>query len=366
MVVKSIALTGAHGFLGWHTRCAAHSMGLQSRPIRVGDSFTDVGASEAISGSERLIHIAGVNRAGPGEVRDGNVQFAAQVVEGLRKAEQPPPIVVFANSVQAGNGSEYGDAKARASEMLRRGAEAVGAEFVDVRLPNLFGEHGRAFYNSVVATFCHQLVHDQPPTVEEDRELSLLHAQNAAELLLGKSDVRNIEERTEHVSVSGVLRRLEGVSDCYAQGEIPDVSTPFNRDLFNTYRAASFDVRPSILLTRRADARGSFFEIVRSRGGEGQSSFSTTVPGVTRGNHYHRRKIERFTVLAGEAVISLRKLFKSESLELHVSGESPVAVDIPTMWAHNITNVGRAELFTSFWSNERFDPERADTIPEAI
>jgi UDP-2-acetamido-2,6-beta-L-arabino-hexul-4-ose reductase len=121
-----------------------------------------------------------------------------------------------------------------------------------------------------------------------------------------------------------------------------------------------------VSLTRHADTRGSFFEIVRSHGGPGQSSFSTTVPGISRGDHYHRRKVERFTVLAGEARISLRRLFTDEVIDFDVDGERPVAVDMPTMWTHRITNTGSGQLYTSFWTNDIFDPENPDTIAEVV
>jgi UDP-2-acetamido-2,6-beta-L-arabino-hexul-4-ose reductase len=119
-------------------------------------------------------------------------------------------------------------------------------------------------------------------------------------------------------------------------------------------------------LARHADTRGSFFEVIRTHGGSGQSSFSTTEPGISRGDHFHRRKIERFTVLAGTATISLRKLFSTEVYEFQVTGERPVAVDMPTMWTHKITNTGADPLYTSFWTNEIFNPTASDTIPEPV
>lgn len=360
-----VALTGAGGFLGWHTRCAAHSHGIDVAAIAVGDAFDLESAADSISGTERLIHVAGVNRASDEDVLSGNVRFAEQLAEALKLAETPPTVVVFANSIQAGNATTYGQAKQRAAETLRQASEAVGARFVDERLPNLFGEHGRPFYNSVVATFSHQLAMGEQPSIDQDRELTLLHAQNAADILLGLS--ADAGSGGVRATVSDVLARLASLADTYARGgQIPDLSDAFTRDLFNTFRAAAFGRLTPIHLDRHADDRGSFFEIVRSQGGQGQTSFSTTVPGVTRGQHYHRRKVERFTVLSGEAVISLRRLFTSEVHAFRVSSDSPASVDMPTMWAHNITNIGDSPLYTSFWSNELFDPEHPDTIAEPV
>jgi len=358
----TVALTGARGFLGWHTRASLLETGTTTIPVAVGDRFEVDAATAAINATDRFIHIAGVNRGTDEEVADGNLRFADQVATALRAASTPPPVVVFANSTQSRAGGVYGDAKKAAAEILEKTAAEVGARFENVVLPNLFGEHGRPFYNAVTATFCHLLAEGGQPTVETDRELRLLHAQNAADLLTGSSSGGSDVE----ITVTELLTRLREIARLYRSGEIPDVSDPFSRDLFNTYRSYTFPAATPIPLVRKADARGSFFEILRSHGGDGQSSFSTTVPGVRRGDHFHRRKIERFTVLSGQAVIALRRVFTDEVVEFPVTGDAPGAIDMPTLWAHNITNTGEAELFTSFWTNEIFDPANPDTIAEAV
>lgn len=364
--MKPVAMTGADGFLGWHVRIALREDDLDAVHIPVGEQFDGQSALEIIDGSPRLIHLAGVNRGTDEDVAAGNVLFAEQIADAIRSAKVPPPVIVYSNSIQATNGSVYGSAKLEAADILRRAAEDVGSEFVDVRLPNLFGEHGRPFYNAVTATFCHLLANGEEPEVQQERELVLLHAQNAADLLIGNIalDQQKVLEVTE--TVSGLLARLQVIAQTYAKGEIPDVSTPFERDLFNTYRSYVIDSQTPIHLTRHADERGSFFEIVRSHGGDGQSSFSTTMPGISRGDHFHRRKIERFTVLSGEATISLRKMFTDEVREYHVTGEAPAAIDMPTGWTHKLENTGGGVLYTSFWTNEIFDPSNPDTIPEAV
>ena len=332
----------------------------------MGETFDGDRSAGVLSGVDRVIHIAGVNRGTEPEVFDGNVLFATQLANALTRAENKPRCVVFANSIQSGNGTPYGRGKAMAAEILSAAADAIGAEFVDLKLPNLFGEHGQPFYNSVVATFCHQLAIGDEPVIDNDSELTLLHAQNATDLLIGLRDYTELPELTTLSTVSAVLGRLRGFSKLYGAGDIPDISADFDRDLFNTFRSSTFPDRAQIRLDHRADARGSFFEIVRSHGGQGHSSFSTTLPSMRRGDHFHRRKIERFTVLAGEAVISLRKLFSTDVISFSVSGQHPVSIDMPTMWAHNITNVGDTELFTAFWSNEIFDAANPDTFTEAV
>lgn len=364
--LKPVAMTGANGFLGWHTRAALRAKDVDVAAVAVGEAFDLGAAASVVDGAPRLIHLAGVNRAAEEAVREGNLLFANQMAEALRAASAPPPVVVYANSTQAGNGTVYGQAKEGAAEVLAKAADEVGAQFIDVKLPNLFGEHGKPFYNAVTSTFCHLLVDGQEPAVVDDKELTLLHAQNAADLLTGAVPVTSQQDLEERVMVSELLSRLKAIAKVYATGEIPDLTDAFDRDLFNTYRSYNFVENAKIPLVKKADPRGSFFEMIRTQGGESQSSFSTTVPGVSRGDHFHRRKIERFTVLVGEATISVRRLFSDEVREFHVSGDEPIAIDMPTMWPHKITNTGSGTLFTSFWVNELYDDENPDTVREAV
>jgi UDP-2-acetamido-2,6-beta-L-arabino-hexul-4-ose reductase len=202
----------------------------------------------------------------------------------------------------------------------------------------------------------------------DDRPVELLHAQDAAQSLVDAltTEVDRLDPRGETLRVQEVLDLLHEFKASYDTGTVPDLSTPVRTNLFNTYRAALFPAAYPIALTPHADARGRFVETVRSLGGPGQTSFSTTVPGVTRGEHYHLRKVERFAVIQGSATISLRRLFTDEVVDFPVTGEHPAAVDMPIGWAHNITNTGEDTLLTQFWSNELFDPADPDTYPEPV
>lgn len=364
--MADVAISGAHGFLGWHVRAALFESGETAVAVPLGSAFDRDSAVEAMSGARRLLHLAGVNRGSDEDVAEGNRLFAEQAAEALRAAPEPPRVVVYANSTQSLSPGVYGEAKSEAAKVLERAAADIGAVFQDVLLPNLFGEHGRPFYNAVTATFCQLLAEGRRPTILEDRSLSLLHVQNAADLLLGATSSEQARNLQVELTVSELLEELDVIDAVYREGEIPDVSTPFRRDLFNTYRSYVFPAMAPIALSRHSDPRGAFFETVRSHGGAGQSAFSTTVPGVTRGDHFHRRKIERFVVLAGSATIALRRVLTTEVIEFAVTGDEPVAVDMPTMWSHCITNTGAEPLFTSFWANELFDPGAPDTIAEAV
>lgn len=353
-------ITGAHGFLGWHLRLRLMELG-HTDVVAVGRQDWDdlAGLVEEI---DVVFHLAGINRDADEIVENGNRELA----ERLHRAfgSHAPKAVIFANTIHAGADNPYGRGKMAAADYLRGWMDETGGSFTDVRLPNIFGEHGRPFYNSFVATFVELVVTGNAPEIQ-DREVPLLHVQSAVQALIQAvgSTVGVIKPAGEPKLVSEVWDLLVEQHETYEKGEIPDISVPFHRDLFSTLRARMFADRPRIALTKNSDPRGTFVETARVRGGQGQTSFSTTVPGVTRGNHFHLRKTERFVVLSGMARISLAKVFGApgERVDLDVSGEEPTAVDMPAGWAHNITNTGDETLITQFWISELYDPESPDT-----
>lgn len=359
-----VVLTGAHGFLGWHTRLRLHALGHDVVPVGRAD-WDALGA--VVRGADAVVHVAGVNRGDDTDVEQGNVRLARDLAAALPGASAGVR-VVYADSIQAGNGTPYGTGKATAAEVLAHATAQVGGSMCDVLLPNLFGEHGRPAYNSFVATFVHEVLQDRAPAVE-DREITLLHAQGAAQALveaLGPQVGGRAEPAGTPTTVADVLVTLQRLDAVYRTGDMPALTTPLDRDLFNTLRAASFSERQPIRLTPRSDARGHLVEVVRAHGGEGQTFVSSTRPGVTRGEHFHLRKVERFVVVGGEARISLRRVFDRAVVSFDVDGTDPVAIDMPTGWAHNITNVGQGDLTTLFWTNELFDPAAPDTWPEPV
>ncbi|WBB71724.1 NAD-dependent epimerase/dehydratase family protein [Micromonospora sp. WMMD1128] len=360
-----VAVTGGAGFLGWHVRVLMRALGLPD-PVLV--SRADLADPDALAarldGADRVLHLAGVNRGDPAEVADGNARLAAALARGLARCAAPPPTVVYANSVQAGNGTPYGDGKALAATTL---ADA-GVDLVDVRLPNLYGEHGRPFYNSVVATFCRLLADGSRPEVHEDRELDLVHVTDAAAHLLGAPADGGWDARMPalRLGVRELAGRLAGYADVYRRGELPPLPDRHAVRLFNTYRSHCFPHHYPLPLPRHADPRGELTEVVKSHGGQGQTFCSSSHPGVVRGEHFHLAKVERFAVVRGSAEIALRRVGHDEVVRFAVSGDRPVVVDMPTMWVHKITNVGADELLTLFWTNEVFDPARPDTYRETV
>ena len=234
-------------------------------------------------------------------------------------------------------------------------------------IPNVFGPFGKPNYNSVVATFCHQLSNNETPNIEVDSELKLIYINELVECIIDCIHRKTVQEKyvvkhTSEIKVSEVLTLLKNFKTLYQNsGEIPRMRSVFELNLFNTFRSF-MDVKNLFprKLTAHKDARGSFVELIRLGIG-GQVSFSTTVPAITRGNHFHTRKIERFAVIKGKALIQLRRIGTNEVLDFYLDGNEPAYVDMPIWYTHNIKNIGITELITLFWINEPYDPENSDT-----
>lgn len=368
--VSDVVITGGHGFLGWHTAVrlrAEHKV--DALAIGRADFEDPDVLAKALANAHTLLHLAGVNRAATdAEVEQGNLDIARTLADAITK-NGAAVHVVYGNSIQALLDNAYGRGKAGAAAILREAAAQVGGTFVDVRLPNLFGEHGRPSYNSFVATFCHEIAQGREPRVTGDKLLPLLHVQDAAEVLINASRNRDsfvLNPAGETHGVSEVLSMLVDFHEKYIEGQIPSLPTKFSVDLFNTYRSYMFPQHFPFRGTVHADQRGELFETVRVHGGTGQTFVSTTVPGVTRGDHFHLSKIERFFVIKGTAEIALRRVYDDEVVRFRVTGDERCFVDMPTMWVHNITNVGNDELVTMFWADQLLNPAAPDTYWEPV
>lgn len=365
--VRKIAITGGHGFLGWHTACRLRAIhGMTPVPLGRDDLADPDRLRDLLADVDGVVHIAGVNRAdSDDEVERGNVRAAEALAAALSSTPDTLP-VAYANSIQADGDTPYGRGKAAAARLL---AGATGGPLANVLLPNLFGEHGLPGYNSFVATFAHEIANGREPTVINDKQVPLLHVQRAArELIDAVLGARSgdIRPAGEPHGVTEVHDRLQAIARTYRDGEIPPLVSDFDIDLFNTYRSyrfpAGYPIRPEV----HADPRGALFEAARSHGGTSQVFASTTAPGQGRGDHYHIRRIERFIVIKGEAEIHLRRLLHDEVTTYHVTGAEPAFVDMPTLWVHNLRNVGDEELIMLFWSDQLLNPERPDQYSERV
>jgi len=359
-----VLLTGAAGFLGWHTEVRLRALTEHEVVRATRDNWTQL--PQLAADADTIIHVAGVNRGLSDQVREDNVAIARDVATALRTSGSVQR-VVYANSIQAESPSPYGSGKAKAGAILDDAAAAAGSSFVDVRLPNLFGEGGRPDYNSFVATFVHKIVAGEKPAIA-DRLVPLLHVQDAAQTLIEglTTSLLRIDPPGVEASVQDVYDTLVEMKTLYDTGEIPPLLGPLDVALFNTLRWAMFPQHYPIALTRHADRRGELVETVKTHGGQGQTFVSTTRPGITRGDHFHLEKIERFVVIKGTARISLRKVSSDEVISFDVCGDEPAVIDMPTMWVHNITNIGDEDVITLFWTHTIFDPNAPDTFWEPV
>jgi UDP-2-acetamido-2,6-beta-L-arabino-hexul-4-ose reductase len=251
-------------------------------------------------------------------------------------------------------------------------AERNGAPFTGIVIPNVFGPFGNPYYNSVVATFSHQLTHDEQPRIEVDAQLKLIYVGDLVKVIwyLIKNRVSDGEFKvspTDEARVTEILTLLQSFKDQYLEnGIFPNLSDPFERNLFNTFvcyidHSKFFPFELKI----NTDGRGSFVETIKLNSG-GQISFSTTKPGVTRGNHFHIRKAERFAVINGKARIQLRRIGTDKIINFELDGTVPAFVDMPVWYTHNITNIGSEDLYTIFWISEFFNPGDPDTFFEIV
>ena len=360
-----IVITGAAGLLGWHLRCRLSVLEAGKYQVVALDreGFNDdLHIKAALVGAEAIVHCAGINRASDDELERGNEDLAQRLADVLSELEIKPH-VLYANSIHRDKENSYGRGKSRANTILSEWASSVGAAYSELVLPHVFGENGRPFYNSVVFTFCHQIIEGEQLAVDPNGQLELLHAQDiACQIvdLIQRGHEGECRLRGRVIPVAEVVGRLSAMYDSYVNDIIPDLRDRFDLQLFNTLRSFLYPGYYPKSLKLHADSRGALFEAVKNRNG-GQAFLSTTKPGITRGNHFHFSKVERFLVIRGQAVIRLRRLFDDEVVEFHVAGDSPVYIDMPPLHTHSITNTGDDELMTLFWSHEIFDPEAPDT-----
>lgn len=372
--MKRIVVTGASGLLGWHALVRLHAANCEaefrgdSLPYQIvalnhSDFDNDVKLRSAMKNADAVMHYAGVNRGSDEHVRAANLEIAVRLTEAC-KAVRAKPQIIYANSIHSFKDTVYGRSKNIAGKHL----EAFSSGYTNIILPHIFGEHARPHYNNVTATLIHQILYGKPASVNPNGHVHLLHAGEAAQFAINSVKSETLGQlQTAHCSISipKLYAKLKNFHEKYHYNVFPDVSDALDLSLFNTYRSAIDQKYWPRQLHLNTDLRGSLFEAVKGGGG-GQIFLSTTKPGVTRGNHFHLNKIERFLVIRGEAIIRIRKVLSRKILEFRVSGDQPTAIDMPTLHTHSIENVGTEELITLFWTHELFDPKRPDTYADKV
>lgn len=372
--MQKIGITGQNGFVGYHL---SQTLGLYKEqfdlvPFERGYFDSPERMDDFVRDCDVIVHLAALNRHNDAEeIYRMNIGLTQKLIDALERTGSTPQVIISSSS-QEERDDLYGKSKKEAREALAAWATRSGACFTGMIIPNVFGPFGEPFYNSVIATFCHQLAHEDEPRIDVDGNLKLIYVgELVAEIVKNITESVNDPERlVSHSSeskVSELLTLLQGYRDIYQKGgEIPQINSNFERNLFNTYRCymPKKDCFPRHF-TKHSDNRGHFVELMRA-GISGQTSFSTTRPGITRGEHYHTRKIERFAVIQGKARIQLRRIGTNEVLDFELDGENPSYVDMPIWYTHNIKNIGQDELITVFWINEPYNPDDPDTWFEKV
>jgi len=367
-----IGITGMSGFAGSHlqdflnTKEDIEVLPFEDAFYEKPDLFIDF-ASKA----DVIVHLAGVNRDEPEVIYKKNIELMEKLLEYV-DASGNKPYILFSSTTQIERDNEYGRGKKKAMELLEKWVGKNDGSAVSMVLPNIFGDNGRPFYNSVVATFCHQVTHNDQPKIDVDGQLSMIYINDLVEdiynLIQNKAGGHRIEfvKPRVDVKVSEILALLSKFKTFYYdKGMVPEIKSDFERDLYNTFITYMDDSDWRRNLTLHSDDRGTFVEVFKMET-QGQVSFSTTKPGITRGDHYHIRKNEKFCVVSGTAIIRLRRIGTDRVIEYNVSGDQPAWIEMPIYYTHNISNIGDTELVTLFWINEHFDPNDPDTYYEKV
>lgn len=358
MTLKSIAVTGANGFIGRNLSVRLGELAIEVVPISRDSSEADW--RDAISRVDAVVHLAGANRPeDPSDFFKVNVGSTEQLGAALKNSGRAIPIV-YASTSKAEEPTDYGISKRQAEETLRTLAEPLGADVYIFRLPNVFGKWARPNYNSAVATFCHNVARNLPIAVHDpEAPLSLVYIDDVVTEIIQTLSKRPASGFREvhpvyQTTVGKVAEIIEGFQHDRANNLIANVGIGLTRALYATYVSALPVDQFSYSIISHTDPRGCFSEMLKTRE-SGQFSYFTAHPGVTRGGHYHHTKTEKFLVVHGSARFRFRHILTNATQEVFTSGAQPVVVETIPGWSHDITNVGEDVLVALLWANELFD-----------
>ena len=362
-----VLVTGANGFIG--KNLIAELEATTDHEIFNYDKDTDTSLLDSYcEKADFIFHLAGVNRPETeSEFMLGNFGFTSTLLDTLKKHNNTCPVMI-SSSIQASLSNPYGESKKAGEDLLKAYSNETGADVLVYRFPNVFGKWCRPNYNSAVATFCHNIAHDLPIMVNDpevilnlvyidDDVKELIHALDGKENRQGDT----CEVPTVHtVKLGEIVSLLESFKASREERSIPDMADAFTKKLYSTYLSYLPEDKFSYPLKMNVDQRGSFTEIIRTPD-RGQISVNISKPGITKGNHWHHTKNEKFLVVSGKGMIRFRKLNSDELIEYFVSGDKMEVVDIPVGYTHNIENIGETDMVTVMWVNESFNPEEPDT-----
>ena len=367
-----ILVTGANGFVGKNLVCELANQGYGD--LYLYDVDTEPELLDAFTKDcDFVFHLAGVNRPkDEKEFMEGNFGFTSELLDSLKKHDNKAPVLIT-SSIQAQLDNPYGRSKKAGEDLLFSYARENGSTVHVFRLPNVFGKWCRPNYNSAVATFCYNIARDLPVTINDPEVvMHLVYIDDVLEAFISSLKGEVLKEggfckvSTVHtVKLGKIVELLKGFRESRNDLSVPNMASSFEKVLYSTYLSYLPVEQFSYPLKMNSDDRGSFTEILRTSE-RGQFSVNISKPGITKGNHWHHTKNEKFVVVQGKALIQFRKIGTEEVIDYHVSGEKLEVVDIPPGYTHNIINEGEGELVTFMWANEAFNPERPDTIFEKV
>jgi UDP-2-acetamido-2,6-beta-L-arabino-hexul-4-ose reductase len=370
--MKTVLITGSEGFVGKNLRLTLqHRENLRVLCFDVQDEPATL--FTLLDQADFVFHLAGVNRPqNPEEFQSGNTGLTELMCDYLAKSGSKIPFTIT-SSTQAALDNPYGASKRGAEVAVFEYGRTTGAQAYIFRLPNVFGKWCRPNYNSGVATFCHNIANDLPIQVNDPNVvMNLVYIDDVvnafAALLDGTADMDGIFCRVQPVQTAKlgyIVELIRSFRESRASRSIPDMSDSFVKKLYSTYLSYLPANLFSYPLKMNVDDRGSFTEFIKTPD-RGQVSVNISKPGITKGNHWHHTKNEKFLVVSGRGIIRFRKIGNSEIIEYPVSGDMLEVVDIPTGYTHNICNTGETDMVTIIWCNEIFDQEKPDTFFEPV
>lgn len=335
-----------------------------------GDSLDDL--AERVGRADSVVHLAGINR--PNDVKEfaqGNVDLTVRLCELIAATDRKIPLII-SSSIQADLANPYGESKRGAEVAGETLAEKTGNPVAIYRLPGVFGKWCRPNYNSVVATFCHNIANDQPIQVNDHAAaLKLVHVDDVvAEFIsaldaMPKGVTRGEVSPVYSITLGELAAQIEAFKNCRETLVSERVGSGLVRVLYATYVSYLPPAKFAYDLPKYGDERGVFVEMLKTQD-SGQFSFFTAHPGITRGGHYHHTKTEKFLVIKGSACFRFRHVVTNEHYEVFTSGDRPQVVETVPGWTHDITNVGQDEMIVMLWANEIFDRARPDTIAARV
>lgn len=360
-----IAITGSRGFIGKNLLLRLNEYSNSVKIVQIFHTDSNVELQDKIKNVDLIFHTAGVNRPQhSSELNEGNEDFTALLVNSIKKNNTQKPRVVFLSSIQAELDNEYGVSKKKAEKVLLAANNFITP--IIYRLPNVFGKWCKPFYNSVVATFCHQIVNNLPVTIhDKNKVITLLYIDDLIDVLLshlsGDQLIAQDFLPTYKISLNDLHIKLSRFYTMRKDSFVSQVGQGLDRALYSTLTSYLETSQFSYQLDSHSDARGKFVEFLKTEN-SGQVSFFTSGPGVTRGQHYHHTKTEKFLVVSGKACFRFSHLISEEYFEIKVSSEIPTVVQTIPGWTHDVINIGDHELICIIWANEIFDKSKPDTI----